>query len=63
VKITFAFPGRTRTPKPKLRKKTGGTARAQLAARDPNRGVTVLGSSLPFMTRRSYRTAKRVWPG
>lgn len=51
-------------PRPKPRKKTGGTARAQLADRDPKRGVTPLGAGAArgFMTTRQHKAAKKVWP-
>lgn len=51
-------------PKPRVRKKTGGKARTQLEERFTPKGVTVLGSGgRPFMTKRQYKAAKRVWPG
>jgi hypothetical protein len=54
----------TRRPKPRVRVKGKGTARAQLAARDPKRGVTPLGGgSMGFLTQRQYKAAKKVWPG
>lgn len=47
--------------RPKVRVKGSGKARAQLEARFVPRGVTNLGS-LPFMTRKTYRRSKKVWP-
>jgi len=53
-----------RAGKPKVRKATGGSARAQLKERDPQRGVKPLGAGHErgFMTRRQHQAAKKVWP-
>jgi len=54
--------GNLRKPKPKLRKKTGGTARKQLEDRQGT-AVTTLGGRHPAaLTVRAYKRSKKVWP-